>query len=208
MTAVFGTPVAAVLLAVELLLFEWRPRSFLPVALACAVAGFARVAFFGTGPLFPLVTAPPGALSLVSCVIAGLLSGALASGLVGRALQDRRPVRQAADPLDVVARDRRTRRRHRRISRAARARRRLRRDRRPAAPAHRDADRRRDPGREGGHLGRRARLGHLGRRARAAADAGRGTRHRARARCCRAANRRCGRSSAWRPRSARRWARR
>ncbi|WP_143746839.1 chloride channel protein, partial [Caballeronia terrestris] len=81
MTAVFGTPVAAVLLAVELLLFEWRPRSFLPVALACAVAGFARVAFFGQGPLFPLVTAPPGALSLVSCVVAGLLSGALASGL-------------------------------------------------------------------------------------------------------------------------------
>jgi H+/Cl- antiporter ClcA len=81
MTAVFGTPVAAVLLAVELLLFEWRPRSFLPVALACAVAGFARAAFFGTGPLFPLVTAPPGALSLISCVIAGLLSGALASGL-------------------------------------------------------------------------------------------------------------------------------
>jgi H+/Cl- antiporter ClcA len=81
MTAVFGTPVAAVLLAVELLLFEWRPRSFLPVALACAVAGFARAVFFGTGPLFPLETAPPTAISLVSCVIAGLLSGALASGL-------------------------------------------------------------------------------------------------------------------------------
>ncbi|RBH46590.1 chloride channel protein, partial [Pseudomonas sp. MWU13-2860] len=54
MTAVFGTPVAAVLLAVELLLFEWRPRSFLPVALACAVAGFARAVFFGVEPLFPL----------------------------------------------------------------------------------------------------------------------------------------------------------
>ncbi|QCP53433.1 CBS domain-containing protein [Trinickia violacea] len=81
MTAVFGTPVAAVLLAVELLLFEWRPRSFLPVALACAVAGFARALFFGTGPLFPLQTAAPGAASLVSCVIAGLLCGALASGL-------------------------------------------------------------------------------------------------------------------------------
>jgi CBS domain-containing protein len=49
--------------------------------LACAVAGFARAAFFGAGPLFPLETAAPDALSLVSCVIAGLLSGALASGL-------------------------------------------------------------------------------------------------------------------------------
>ena len=42
MTAVFGTPLAAILLAVELLLFELRPRSLLPVALACAVAGFLR----------------------------------------------------------------------------------------------------------------------------------------------------------------------
>ncbi|TAM04731.1 MAG: CBS domain-containing protein [Paraburkholderia sp.] len=81
MTAVFGTPVAAVLLAVELLLFEWRPRSFLPVALACAVAGFARAAFFGVEPLFALQTPPPHALALGSCIIAGLLSGALASGL-------------------------------------------------------------------------------------------------------------------------------
>ena len=81
MTAVFGTPVAAVLLAVELLLFEWRPRSFLPVAVACAVAGFARAIFFGTGPLFPLETAAPGGWALLSCVIAGLLCGALASGL-------------------------------------------------------------------------------------------------------------------------------
>lgn len=81
MTAVFGTPLAAVLLAVELLLFEWRPRSFLPVAVACAVAGFARAAFFGTGPLFPLETAAPDGWSLFSCLIAGLLSGALASAL-------------------------------------------------------------------------------------------------------------------------------
>ncbi|SAK46598.1 chloride channel protein [Caballeronia ptereochthonis] len=81
MTAVFGTPVAAVLLAVELLLFEWRPRSFLPVALACAVAGFARASVFGTGALFPLETQPPHMISLLSCLVAGLLSGALASGL-------------------------------------------------------------------------------------------------------------------------------
>ncbi|KVV47839.1 chloride channel protein [Burkholderia ubonensis] len=81
MTAVFGTPVAAVLLAVELLLFEWRPRSFLPVALACAVAGFARAVFFGVEPLFPLTTAAPSPVALLSCVVAGLLAGMLACGL-------------------------------------------------------------------------------------------------------------------------------
>ena len=51
MTAVFGTPVAAVLLAVELLLFELRPRSLLPVALACAVAAFTRPLLLGSGAL-------------------------------------------------------------------------------------------------------------------------------------------------------------
>ncbi|MGZ5819167.1 MAG: chloride channel protein, partial [Burkholderiaceae bacterium] len=60
MTAVFGTPVAAVLLAVELLLFEWRPRSLLPVIVACAVAGFGRPLLLEPGPLFPLHTAPAG----------------------------------------------------------------------------------------------------------------------------------------------------
>jgi H+/Cl- antiporter ClcA len=81
MTAVFGTPVAAVLLAVELLLFEWRPRSLIPVALACAVAGFAHQVVFGTGVLFPLLTAPAAPISLLSCIVAGLLCGALAAGL-------------------------------------------------------------------------------------------------------------------------------
>jgi H+/Cl- antiporter ClcA len=38
MSAVFATPIAATLLAVELLLFEWRPRSFIPVAAASVVA--------------------------------------------------------------------------------------------------------------------------------------------------------------------------
>jgi H+/Cl- antiporter ClcA/CBS domain-containing protein len=81
MTAVFGTPVAAVLLAVELLLFEWRPRSLLPVAVACAVAGFARAVFFGMGPLFPLQTPAADFQSFASCIVAGALSGALASVL-------------------------------------------------------------------------------------------------------------------------------
>ncbi|HKX39930.1 MAG TPA: chloride channel protein [Burkholderiaceae bacterium] len=81
MTAVFGTPVAAVLLAVELLLFELRPRSLLPVAVACAVAGFARPLLVGSGPLFPLETAPPGPSAMLSCVAAGLACGALSATL-------------------------------------------------------------------------------------------------------------------------------
>src|SRR5437773_2212409 len=43
MAAIFAAPVAAVLLAVELLLFEWTPRSFIPVACAAAVAAALRV---------------------------------------------------------------------------------------------------------------------------------------------------------------------
>jgi H+/Cl- antiporter ClcA/CBS domain-containing protein len=81
MTAVFGTPVAAVLLAVELLLFELRPRSLLPVAVACAVAGFTRPLLMDAGPLFPLQTAVPGPLAMLSCVVAGLLCGALSASL-------------------------------------------------------------------------------------------------------------------------------
>jgi H+/Cl- antiporter ClcA len=77
MTAVFGTPVAAVLLAVELLLFELRPRSLLPVAVACAVAGFLRPLLMDTGPLFPLQTGTLGPAGLLSCVFAGLAAGML-----------------------------------------------------------------------------------------------------------------------------------
>ncbi|MDB5802980.1 MAG: chloride channel protein [Betaproteobacteria bacterium] len=77
MTAIFGTPIAAVLLAVELLLFELRPRSLLPVAVACAVAGFARPLLLDAGPLFPLHTVAVGPLGLLSCVIAGVACGAL-----------------------------------------------------------------------------------------------------------------------------------
>ena len=53
MTAVFGTPIAAILLAVELLLFEWKPRSFIPVAMAAMVAAACRPSLIGAGPLFP-----------------------------------------------------------------------------------------------------------------------------------------------------------
>jgi CBS domain-containing protein len=79
MSATFATPIAAVLLAVELLLFEWKPRSAIPVALASAAAGAARRYILGLGPIFPV---PPhsifiGPQGLAGCVIAGLLAGGL-----------------------------------------------------------------------------------------------------------------------------------
>src|SRR5512138_2349115 len=55
MSAVFAAPVASILLAVELLLFEWKPRSFIPVAIASIVASVMRVPLLGWGPIFPVV---------------------------------------------------------------------------------------------------------------------------------------------------------
>jgi H+/Cl- antiporter ClcA len=54
MSATFSAPIAAILLAVELLLFEWRPRSLVPVAVASVTAGALRVSWLGAGPLFPI----------------------------------------------------------------------------------------------------------------------------------------------------------
>ena len=57
MSATFAAPIAAVLLAVELLLFEWKPRSAIPVALASATACAVRRYILGLGPLFPVSAA-------------------------------------------------------------------------------------------------------------------------------------------------------
>jgi CBS domain-containing protein len=81
MSATFASPVAAVLLSVELLLFEWKPRSFVPVALASATAAAVRPYLLGAGPLFPTAprTALVGPLVLLACVVAGVLAGALSA---------------------------------------------------------------------------------------------------------------------------------
>ncbi len=81
MSATFATPVAAVVLAVELLLFEWKPRSVIPVALASVAAGAARRYILGLGPLFPVPQHAVfiGPQGLAGCVIAGLLAGLLSS---------------------------------------------------------------------------------------------------------------------------------
>ena len=82
MSAVFATPVAAVLLAVELLLFEWKPRSFIPVAVAAIVASVLRVPLLGAGPIFAVVAhAPPSGTVLAIAAGLGVVAG-FASGLL------------------------------------------------------------------------------------------------------------------------------
>jgi CIC family chloride channel protein len=76
MAAIFGSPVAAVLLAIELLLFEFSPRSIIPVALACITGAASHYAFFGFKPMFamPLVQAP-GTVDLIIYVLIGAVVG-------------------------------------------------------------------------------------------------------------------------------------
>ena len=82
MAAVFGAPVSAVLLAIELLLFERRARSLIPVALA-AVAGAGMHALFeGSGPMFPMpAIAAPGPAALAAYVMLGALVGMVGVGV-------------------------------------------------------------------------------------------------------------------------------
>nr|WP_271300928.1 chloride channel protein [Sphingomonas sp. CV7422] len=82
MTAIFGTPVAAMLLAIEVLLFEWKPRSFVPVTVAALAAIAWRPLMIGSGPMFPLV-APMmiDATTLVGAAALGVVVGVLASSL-------------------------------------------------------------------------------------------------------------------------------
>ncbi|MBV9157841.1 MAG: chloride channel protein [Acidobacteriaceae bacterium] len=81
MSATFAAPLSAVLLAVELLLFEWKPRSAIPVALASATAGIARRYLLGLGPLFPVPAHPAfiGPEGLFGCILVGIAAGALSA---------------------------------------------------------------------------------------------------------------------------------
>jgi H+/Cl- antiporter ClcA len=79
MAATFNSPFAALMLAVELLLFEWRPRSYVPVAAAVCVAAVVRRPLLGSAALFPSTGAlhlTPAAYAL--CVASGIASGLLA----------------------------------------------------------------------------------------------------------------------------------
>ncbi|HET7929824.1 MAG TPA: chloride channel protein [Rhodanobacteraceae bacterium] len=76
MAAVFGAPVASVVMAVELLLFELRPRSPIPVALACVTATGVRYASFGSAAVFAMPTVlEPGGWALASYIVLGAVVG-------------------------------------------------------------------------------------------------------------------------------------
>jgi chloride channel protein, CIC family len=81
MSATFAAPIAAILLAVELLLFEWRPRSLVPVAVASATAGALRIAWLGNGPLFPVSVDISLWPSMLVAVPLGVLVGLASAGL-------------------------------------------------------------------------------------------------------------------------------
>jgi chloride channel protein, CIC family len=84
MAATFNAPMASVLLAVELLLFEWRPRSFIPVTASVAVATVCRGFLLGTGPIFGVTaTARPGAAAIALTLLPGVTGGLLAIAATG-----------------------------------------------------------------------------------------------------------------------------
>jgi H+/Cl- antiporter ClcA len=76
MAATFNAPVAAVLLAVELLLFEWRPFSLIPVGIASATAAVLRWSILGSAPIFPVPQSSiPDWSVMLSAVAVGLIAG-------------------------------------------------------------------------------------------------------------------------------------
>ena len=174
MAAIFATPLAAVLLAVELLLFEWKPRSFIPVAAAAAVAAAVRVPLLGAGPDLPgHRRIGAGLAELLIALAVGIAAGLR----VGRAdagwctpSRTSSPScrsttcggRSSADCSSASAawstRARSAWATTRSATSSTATRRRL-----PAGPGDR----------QGGDLGHRARLGHVGRRAGAAPHHGR-----------------------------------
>ncbi|RWG80518.1 chloride channel protein [Mesorhizobium sp.] len=82
MTTVFGTPIAAIMLAVELLLFEWTPRSFIPVAVGAVVAEVERTLLHLPSPIFPFTGGmEPSIAALGGWVLVGIAAGLL-SGLL------------------------------------------------------------------------------------------------------------------------------
>ena len=82
MAAVFSAPISAVLLAIELLLFERRARSLIPVALATTVGTGVRYLLEGNQAMFPMPDiATPTLPALGAYVVLGLIIGVVSVGI-------------------------------------------------------------------------------------------------------------------------------
>lgn len=82
MAAIFGSPIAAIFLAIELLLFEFSPRSIIPVAIACITGAAGHHIFFGQNPVFEMATiATPSNSALLTYSLMGIIIGVLAIGV-------------------------------------------------------------------------------------------------------------------------------
>lgn len=83
MSAIFGSPIAAIFLAVELLLFEFSPRSIIPVALACITGAAGHHLFFEQGPVFAMkdIIAVPSNSALAAYSVLGILIGVISVGV-------------------------------------------------------------------------------------------------------------------------------
>jgi CIC family chloride channel protein len=81
MSATFGSPVSGVLLAVELLLFEFRPGSLIPVAVASATAAALRELTGAPWPMFPMQQLQTsGTAALLSYILIGAILGLASVG--------------------------------------------------------------------------------------------------------------------------------
>ncbi|WP_246073606.1 chloride channel protein [Dinghuibacter silviterrae] len=82
MSAIFGSPLAGVLLAIELLLFEFSARSIIPVGLACATGAAMHLLLFGSEPVFAMAAIPlPSPSALAAYTGAGVVIGLIATGI-------------------------------------------------------------------------------------------------------------------------------
>ncbi|MBS1577666.1 MAG: chloride channel protein [Bacteroidetes bacterium] len=82
MSAIFGSPLAAILLAIELLLFEFSPRSIIPVALGCITGAGMHLLLFESAPVFAMPAIPvPSDTALIVYALLGLITGVIAAGV-------------------------------------------------------------------------------------------------------------------------------
>src|SRR5215469_12126717 len=82
MSAIFNSPVAAIFLAIELLLFEFSPKSIIPVTLACITASAGHHLLFESGPVFPMpIISTPTNIAIAAYSAIGLIIGLLATAI-------------------------------------------------------------------------------------------------------------------------------